>query len=131
MEDKKRAWVYCHIDAPEDTHGTLKGQRKQLFDYAEQMGVIVVGSSEDLSSGLDFDRPGLKRVTEAAQAGTMDVLLIHNIARICRDTCRTMEYLERLRQNGITVYSPLEGMLDFSFQRFVGACSQNADMRRL
>lgn len=35
---EKRAWIYCAIDAPEDTHGILKKQFKQLIDYGEQMG---------------------------------------------------------------------------------------------
>ena len=26
MEKAKRAWIYCRIDAPEDTHGVLKGR---------------------------------------------------------------------------------------------------------
>lgn len=64
MEQKKRAWVYCRIDAPEDAHGALKGQRQQLMDYADQMNFIVAGSSEDLASGLSFDRPGLNRFVE-------------------------------------------------------------------
>ena len=106
MNQEKRAWVYCRIDAPEDTHGAIKEQRKLLMDYADQMGFPVVGCSEDLASGMELNRPGLKRVTEAAQA----------------DTCRVMEYLEQLRQRGITVYSPMEGKLDFSFQRFIGTC---------
>ena len=122
MNQEKRAWVYCRIDAPEDTHGAIKEQRKLLMDYADQMGFPVVGCSEDLASGMELNRPGLKRVTEAAQAGNVDVLLVQNISRIGRDTCRVMEYLEQLRQRGITVYSPMEGKLDFSFQRFIGTC---------
>lgn len=30
MERAKRAWIYCYIDAPEDTHGVLKGQHEKL-----------------------------------------------------------------------------------------------------
>lgn len=71
MNQKKRAWVYCRIDAPEDTHGTLKDQRQQLMDYAEQMGFIVVGSSEDMANSLSLDRLGLNRLTEAAGSGNM------------------------------------------------------------
>lgn len=119
MNQEKRAWVYCRIDAPEDTHGALKGQRQQLMDYADQMGFEVAGSSEDLASGQFFDRPGLKRLTEAANAGAVDVLLIHDISRLGRDTCRVMAYLERLRELGVTAYSPLEGALNFSFQKMV------------
>ena len=37
MGKGKRAWIYCSIDAPEDTHGALKEQFKSLMDYAEQM----------------------------------------------------------------------------------------------
>lgn len=127
MNREKRAWVYCRIDAPEDTHGTLKGQRKQLMDYAEQMGFTVVGSSEDLASGMDFNRPGLKRFHEAIEKDRVDVLLVHDITRIGRDTCQTMGYLERLRQKGVAIYSPLECSLDFSFQRVIKNIAERAD----
>lgn len=129
MGKEKRAWSYCYINAPEDTHGSLKEQRRTLMDYAEQMGFSVAGCSEDVGAGLGLERPGLKRVTEAAKTGNIDVLLIHNISRIGRDTCRTMNYLEMLRQSGIAVYSPLEGRLDFSIQRFIGACFGVSDMK--
>ena len=69
MKQEKRAWVYCRIDAPEDTHGALKNQRKLLMDYAEQMGFVVAGCSEDFGSGADFERPGWKRAAKAVQAG--------------------------------------------------------------
>jgi hypothetical protein len=29
MEQKKRAWLYCRVDAPEDTHEMLKNQKKE------------------------------------------------------------------------------------------------------
>lgn len=119
MEQEKRAWIYCRIDAPEDTHGALKKQRQQLIDYANQMGFIVVGSSEDMASGLDYDRPGLKRFAKAAHTDRAGVLLVHDISRIGRDICLTMRYLEQLRQKGVAVYSPLEGILDFTFQRVI------------
>ena len=119
MNQQKRAWVYCRIDAPEDTHGALKSQRQQLMDYAEQMGFTVVGASEDLASGLSLDRPGLNRFADAVKAGSVDVLLVHDISRIGRDTCQTMAWLEALRSKKVSVYSPLEGELAFSFQRLV------------
>ena len=43
--NKKSAWNYCRIDAPEDIHGALKGQYERLETYAEQMGFTVVGSA--------------------------------------------------------------------------------------
>ena len=119
MDQKKRAWLYCRIDAPEDLHGALKSQRQQLMDYAEQMEFEVAGSSQDQGSGLCFDRPGLNEVTVAAKAGRFDVLLVHSTSRLGRDTCQTMAFLEKLSQMGIQTYSPLEGVLDFTLQKVV------------
>jgi len=114
MEQKNRAWTYGRIDAPEDAHGRLKGQKKELFDYAEQMGFEVVGSSEDLGSGLDFERSGLLKVMKAAADGEFGVLLIKRLDRLGRDMPKTMELLMGMEQLGIKVYSPLEGEISFS-----------------
>ena len=35
--NKKSAWNYCRIDAPEDIHGALKGQYERLETYAVQI----------------------------------------------------------------------------------------------
>lgn len=109
QQEQKKAWVYCRIDAPEDAHGALKGQKKELMDYAEQMGFEVVGSSEDLGSGMEFDRTGLAEVTKAAGEGKMDVLLVKKLDRLGRDTAKTLEFIRGLEQLGVELYSPLEG----------------------
>lgn len=109
QHEQKKAWVYCRIDAPEDTHGALKGQKKELMDYAEQMGFEVVGCSEDLGSGMEFDRAGLAEVTKAAGEGKMDVLLVKKLDRLGRDTAKTLEFIRGLEQLGVGLYSPLEG----------------------
>jgi hypothetical protein len=108
-QEQKKAWVYCRIDAPEDAHGALKGQKKELVDYAEQMGFEVVGCSEDLGSGMEFDRAGLAEVTKAAGEGKMDVLLVKKLDRLGRDTAKTLEFIRGLEQLGVGLYSPLEG----------------------
>lgn len=119
MNQEKRAWIYCRIDAPEDTHGALKGQWRQLMDYAGQMGVTVVGSSEDMADDRSANRAGLNRFMEAADAGSVGILLIRDLSRIGRDACQSMALLEQLRQKNVAVFSPLEGRLSFSFQRMV------------
>lgn len=119
MKEQLRAWLYCRIDAPEDVHGSLKGQKKELSDYAEQMGFAVEGSSEDLLNDITSDRPGWKRFMEAVSEGVVDVLLVYSLSRISRNFCRSMACLEQLRQSGVAVYSPLEGKLTFSFQKIM------------
>lgn len=114
MEQKKRAWTYSRIGAPEDMHGSLKGQQKQLTNYAAQIGFEVVGESQDTSSGLNFDRSGLTDVMKAAVEGNMDVLLIMDFSRLGRDAVKTMDFACGLEQLGIDIYSPLEGQIKFT-----------------
>lgn len=116
QESRKRAWIYCRIDAPEDSHGALKGQKKELMDYAEQMGFVVIGESQDIGSGLDFDRVGLAEVMKAVGDGKMDVLLVKKFGRLGRDTVKLLEFLRGLDQLGIELYSPLEGQIRLDYQ---------------
>jgi len=122
MKQSKRAWLYCRVDTPEDEHGRLKGQQKELSDYAEQMGFEVAGVSQDTGSGLNFDRNGLTEITEAAATGKMDVLLIVNLSRLGRDTVKTMDFIRRLNERGIKVYSPMEGEIRLKMHE--KTCSQ-------
>lgn len=132
MENRNRAWIYCRIDAPEDTHGALKNQRRQLMDYANQMGFEIVGCSEDTASGLEFGRPGLNRFIETAKQGDVDFLIIRDLSRVGRSTCEAMEYLNQLEQMGVSVYSPLEGRLEFTMQNIISCRkrSGNKDLNR-
>jgi DNA invertase Pin-like site-specific DNA recombinase len=109
---EKRAWVYTRIDAPEDTHGMLKNQEKELLSYAEQMGFSIAGISSDLGSGTDFKRPGLARLTDAAAEGSFNILLVKSVSRLGRDAVKTTELLRQLNGLGITVFSPLEGEIN-------------------
>ncbi|BAL01642.1 putative recombinase [Oscillibacter valericigenes Sjm18-20] len=112
--DKISAWIYCRIDAPEDGHGALKGQYERLEAYATQMGFTVVGSSQDLGSGLNFDRPGLQAVLEAAKAESFQVLLVDLMSRIGRDMEKTMNFIQTISDCGISIYSPMEGEIKLS-----------------
>ena len=116
--EQKNAWIYCRIDAPEDTHGALKGQYEQLERYASQMGFAVVGSSQDLGSGLAMDRPGLLAVREAVKDKDTQVLLVTSIIRIGRDAAGVMEFIGDLSSCGVRIFSPMEGEIrpqPFSF----------------
>mgnify|MGYP002594184444 CR=1 FL=1 len=76
MEQRRGAWIYCAIDAPEDRNGALKSQFKQLIDYGEQMGFELVGSSSDVGTTPLWNRNGFRHFIEAVQREQVDVLLI-------------------------------------------------------
>ena len=114
----KRAWLYSRIDAPEDTNGVLKNQEKELCDYAVQMGMTVAGTSSDLGSGLDYERPGLKQITAAAKDGRFDILLVKSLSRLGRDMEQTGELIKTLHEQGVGVCSPLEGAITLDSSLF-------------
>jgi DNA invertase Pin-like site-specific DNA recombinase len=112
MDKLKRAWIYTRIDAPEDKHGALKGQERELLDYAAQMGLNPVGCSSDIGADTGTDRPGLTQVRDAAQRGSFDVLTVSKLSRIGRETAVTAVFLSELARLGIEICSLLEGNMD-------------------
>ena len=110
-DTEKRAWLYARIDAPEDVHGVLKNQEKELIRYAEQMGFAIAGISSDLGSGTDFERPGLARLIVSAREGDFDVLLVKSLSRLGRDMSKTTELLRQLDGLDISIFSPMEGKI--------------------
>lgn len=114
MEQKKRAWLYCRIDAPEDTHGVLKEQLKELWDYAEQLGLMVAGASEDIGRGLTLDRPGLNVLKNAAAEGRMDMVLVKSLSHIGRSMEQILEFFQQLNHMGVILCSSLEGEIRIS-----------------
>ena len=90
MSGRRRAWVYCSIDAPEDENDMLKKQREQLWEYAGQMGFEVAGSSSDTGRTPLWERSGFRRFVDAATRGEVDALLVadrrcltHSMQGIC------------------------------------------------
>lgn len=111
MKEWKRAWIYGQIDAPEDAHGSLKGQREDLFDYAKQLDLEVVGSSQDTGSSPDGNHNGLQEMLKAAVEGKFEVLLIKRLDRLSRYPRKALELLRELERLDIQVFSPLEGQI--------------------
>lgn len=110
MAEEKRCWLYTRIDAPEDAHGCLKAQEKELLDFAAREGYEVAGAASDLGSGLAMERPGLARVMQAAKEKDFSILLVSGIDEQDAEN----SFLTELQLNGISVRSPSEGNLDIS-----------------
>ena len=112
MDDrKKKAWIYTRIDAPEDSHGTLKKQYEQLNAYGEQLRVEIAGSSSDMGETAGLERHGLDLFLEAKDSRGIEVLLVLDTSRISRDEKQCGEFLRQMAKCRIEVCSPLEGRL--------------------
>ena len=108
----KRACIYARIDAPEDYCCVLRGQEKELMDYAECLGISVVCSYSDLNCGASDEQPGLDAVINDARDSKFDVLLVQCLSRLGRDKTSVLPIIEELESNGVEVLSPQDGNIN-------------------
>ncbi len=109
MERVKQAWIYCAIDAPEDTHGVLKGQFRQLCDYAEQMMAETAGSSSDCGGWPLLERQGFRHFIEAVKEGKANILLIVNRHSLARSSMQLVQLQTMAESLNVEIWSPQEG----------------------
>ncbi|BAL01430.1 hypothetical protein OBV_42310 [Oscillibacter valericigenes Sjm18-20] len=113
MGPKKRAWLYCRIDAPEDRNGVLRKQKKQLYDFAEQLGYQIVGTSIDLDQNTE-----LGKLKQGVSVKRFDALLVDSLFHIHHDRNQALRYAHEFQSLGIEVFSPLEGRIPAGRARY-------------
>ena len=114
--EQRRAWIYCRVahNGP-DSAEVLNMQQLQLESYAKEHGFEIVGSSCDMGSGLTLDRPGLLDFHAAAEDEKVDILLLHSLTRLGRDSSKVTKYCHQLCDLGVSVYTADYGEIDLSF----------------
>ncbi len=66
--------------------------------------VAVIDCDVDVP-GTTFQREGIEKVRELAEAGHMDVLAVYNVARFGRNTLESLKFLNWLADRGVTIIS--------------------------
>jgi len=104
-----RAWIYSRVSSDEQEKGTsLAYQPDECKRFADREGMVVVGDSQDVMSGLRADRPGYRRMLEAAKAREFDRVLVWRYDRLGRRESEWHRCLEELEGWGIEVWSATE-----------------------
>lgn len=98
---KERAWIYCRVATPDAF--TLKMQQKALNSYAENQLLEVVGTTAEQGNGLSLMRDGIAEISQAAEQGLMDVLLVADISRLGRNALEVRKYVHWLKNHGVLV----------------------------
>ena len=99
--EKQRAWIYCRVAHP-DAHA-LAVQQASLEAYAEVNGFEIVGTTAEQASGLDISRRGLAEVSNAVDAGEVDLLLVTDLPRLGRNVVKADAYLRWLEDRFVEV----------------------------
>ncbi len=127
--EQKKAWIYCRVahNGP-DSAAVLAAQRNVLETYAKEHDFGIVGASSDMGSGLTMDRPGLLDFHAVAEDGEVDVLLVHSLTRLGRDTDKVTKYWHLLRDLGVSVHTADCGEVDLSLDTLLRGVFE--DMRK-
>lgn len=84
--------------------------RAELRAAARARGLRVVVDVEEVASGRGSVRPGLDRVLDAAQRGTIDVVMVQRLDRWGRSTLDLLANLRRLRLAGVGFVAVAQGL---------------------
>jgi DNA invertase Pin-like site-specific DNA recombinase len=90
-----RAAIYARVSL-EDGRQTVENQRQQLAEFCDRMKYDVVTEFCDSKSGKSLDRPGFKKMMDAASKREFDVLAFWDFSRLSRGG--VMEVLTVLKQ---------------------------------
>ncbi len=100
-------WVaaYCRVSTDmEGQQGSLAHQKQYFTSYIRhQPDWRLVGVFSDEGTGTSSDRPGFKRMLEAAYSGGIDLILTKEVSRFARNTMDTLAHTRELRKFGVGV----------------------------
>ena len=79
-----RVWLYGRLSNDDDAPvNSLENQMEILRAYAAEKRYRIVGESwDDNVSGMRFDRKGLEQVSQAAEAGKLDAVVVKDYCAI-------------------------------------------------
>ena len=90
-------WLYSRSS---DKHpAVLFGQMKDLLEQAEQQKYTVVGTSQDMSTGRNMARMGLKQMLQSVKSGLVRAVLVQNLSRLSHDPAILIQILEYLQDH--------------------------------
>ncbi len=93
-----RAAVYCRLSKDDDLDGesaSIANQRDMLVKYCEKQGWEVVAVYQDDGyTGLNMERPDLKRMLKAIERRQVNLVITKDLSRLGRNYLQTGQLIE-------------------------------------
>ena len=131
--DSTRVALYARVstDMQAEAGKSIAAQLSEMRTYAQRHGWEVVQEFVDPGySGTAMDRPGLNDLRATVQAGTLDIVVVHELSRLSRRLFDTFELLEFFGQHQVGFASVKDRDFDFTsptdrlFLTFLAALNQ-------
>jgi DNA invertase Pin-like site-specific DNA recombinase len=100
LEQNRDAGIYCRLSDEDERMGesvSIENQKQLLQKYvAEQGWNEVEVYCDDGYSGVNFDRPAVKRLIEDAKAGRINIIVCKDLSRFGRNYIEVGQYTDYL-----------------------------------
>ena len=102
--NKTKTAIYCRMASADDER--LSWQKEALLKYADCNGYTdCVCYGDNGFNGLSLDRPGMQSLISDIQNGLVGTVIVANLSRIARDYPVMAEWLNILKEYGVTLVS--------------------------
>jgi DNA invertase Pin-like site-specific DNA recombinase len=113
--DKERATIaYERLSRDDEQQGesnSITNQKALLEDYANRGGFAnLTHLTDDGWSGTRWDRPGITKLIDEVDKGSVAVVLVKDMSRLGRDHLRVGLLLEKFRERGVRFIAVNDGV---------------------
>ena len=110
-----RAAIYCRLSKDDDQQGesaSIANQRDMLESYCEKQGWEVVAVYQDDGyTGLNMERPDLKRMLKAIERRQVNLVITKDLSRLGRNYLQTGHLIEDFfPRNGVRYIAMNDGI---------------------
>lgn len=111
-----RGLIYARVSSKQQN--SAEDQIARLREDAEKREKELLESHSPIKdegkTGMNFERPGIQKVTRLAQEGAFSYLFVDDIDRVGRHAPEAIYYLYHLRKQGVTIITHEGGELDIN-----------------
>jgi len=106
-----RAVVYSRFSTDRQTDSSIADQERVCAEHAERQGWQIAERYRDegISGAAIGNRPGVRRLLEAAMARRFDALLVTDLSRLSRSMGDLTKEIDRLVSRGVRVIGVQDG----------------------
>ena len=110
-----RAAIYCRLSKDDDLDGTsasIENQRDMLEKFCEKQGWEVAAVYQDDGfTGLNMERPDLKRMLKAIERKQVNLVITKDLSRLGRNYLQTGQLIEDFfPRNGVRYIAMNDGI---------------------
>lgn len=111
-----RGLAYGRLSRDEDIElESLKNQEAIVVNAIKKGNNTVVDvAMDDNYTGMNFERPGIKRMFELARNGEIDAVFVKDLSRLGRHRTLTLDCIDKLKLLGVRVISVTENIDSFN-----------------